>query len=145
MALISLAPCTHILTFHYPADNYFIHGPIFILICFTWGRRVIGISGSLVWSKTLMEFILNPCDEFRWSSEDPVSQIHAPHLHAGTPGIFSDILRSVHMLKREWGVERNGKLPHLFISSRTATLVPAFVVKDLPLGRALRWWWWWWW
>ena len=56
------------------------------------------------------------------------------------------------MLKREWGAERNRKLPYLFIPSktanlvpefavedvpvsRTATLVPAFAVKDLPLGR----------
>ena len=29
------------------------------------GRRVIGISGSLVWSKTLMELTFNPCGEFR--------------------------------------------------------------------------------
>ena len=29
------------------------------------GRRVIGISGSLIWSKTLMELIFNPCAEFR--------------------------------------------------------------------------------
>ena len=28
-------------------------------------RRVIGISGSLIWSKTLMELIFNPCGEFR--------------------------------------------------------------------------------
>ena len=58
------------------------------------------------------------------------------------------------MLKREWGAESNGKLPYLFISSitatlvsefpvedlsldTTATLVPAFAVKDLPLGRTL--------
>ena len=58
------------------------------------------------------------------------------------------------MLKREWGAESNGKLLHLFIPSktatlvpefaveylpldRTATLVPAFAVKDLPLGRTL--------
>ena len=58
------------------------------------------------------------------------------------------------MLKRKWGAESNGKLPHLFVPSkiatlvpefaeedlamnRTATLVPAFAVKDLPLGRAL--------
>ena len=58
------------------------------------------------------------------------------------------------MLKREWGAESSGKLPHLFIPSktatlvsefavedlpldRTATLVPAFAVKDLPLGRTL--------
>ena len=29
------------------------------------GRRVIGISGSLIWSKTLVELIFNPCGEFR--------------------------------------------------------------------------------
>ena len=27
-------------------------------------RRVIGISGSLIWSKTLMELTFNPCGEF---------------------------------------------------------------------------------
>ena len=36
------------------------------------------------------------------------------------------------MLKREWGAESNGKLPHLFISSKTATLVPEFAVEGLP-------------
>ena len=58
------------------------------------------------------------------------------------------------MLKREWGAESNEKLPHLFIPSKTATLVPKFAVehltldrtrdlvpgfagKDLPLGRTL--------
>ena len=30
--------------------------------------------------------------------------------------------------------ESNGKLPLLFIFSKTATLVPEFVVEDLPLG-----------
>ena len=39
------------------------------------------------------------------------------------------------MLKREWGVQSNVKLPHLFIPSKTATLVPEFAVEDLPLGR----------
>ena len=39
------------------------------------------------------------------------------------------------MLKREWGAEINGKLPHLFIPSKTETLVPEFAVEDLPLGR----------
>ena len=42
---------------------------------------------------------------------------------------------SVQMLKREWGAERNGKLPQLFIPSKTATLVPEFAVEDLPLDR----------
>ena len=32
---------------------------------YTRGRRVIGISGSLIWSQTLMELIFNPCCEFR--------------------------------------------------------------------------------
>ena len=32
-------------------------------------------------------------------------------------------------------MESNGKLPHLFIPSKTTTLVPEFAVKDLPLGR----------
>ena len=75
---------------------------------------VFGISGSLIWSKTLMELILfSPCGEFRCSPEDPVSQIHTPHLHVGALGIFSDLLRSFQMLKREWDAESNGKLLHL--------------------------------
>ena len=82
-----------------------------------------------------MELRFNPCVEFRWSPESPVSQIHSPHLHAGAPGAFSDLLRCVQILKREWGSESNGKLPHLFIHSKTAILVSEFAVEDLPLGR----------
>ena len=39
------------------------------------------------------------------------------------------------MLKREWGAESNGKLPQLFIPSKTAALVPEFAEEDLPLDR----------
>ena len=67
-------------------------------------------------------------------SGGPVSQIHS-HLPFGVPGIVSDLLRFVQMLKREWGAESNGKIPHLFIPSKTAPLVPEFVVEYLPLGR----------
>ena len=67
--------------------------------------------------------------------EGPVGQIHFPHLHARAPGIFSDLFRSVEMLNTEWDAESNGKLPHLFIPSKTVTFVPEFAVKDLPLGR----------
>ena len=42
------------------------------------------------------------------------------------------------MLKGEWGAESSGKLPHLFIPSKTATLVAEFAVKDLSLARAAR-------
>ena len=67
--------------------------------------------------------------------EGPVSQIHFPHLLIGAPGIFSELLKSVQMLNREWGAESNGKLLHLFIPSKTATLVPEFGVEDLPSDR----------
>ena len=60
-------------------------------------------------------------------------QIHSPHLHAGAPAIF--LFRSVQMLKREWSAESNRKLPHLFIPSNTANLVPEFAVEDQPLSR----------
>ena len=46
------------------------------------------------------------------------------------PGVFSDLLRCVQMLKRGWDAESNGKLPHLFIPSKTAALVPEFAVED---------------
>ena len=39
-------------------------------------RSVMGISISLIWSKTLMELIFNPCGEFKRSLEGPVSQIY---------------------------------------------------------------------
>ena len=65
----------------------------------------------------------------------PVSQIHPSHLLVGAPGIFSDLLRFVQMLKREWGAESNGKLPHLFRPSKSATYVPEFTMEDLPLDR----------
>ena len=30
--------------------------------------------------------------------------------------MFPDLVRSIQMLKREWGAESNGRLPHLFLS-----------------------------
>ena len=39
------------------------------------------------------------------------------------------------MLKRECDAESNRKLQHLFIPSKTATLVPEFGIEDLPLDR----------
>ena len=75
------------------------------------GRRLIGISGSLIWSKTLMELMFTPVANF--------GEVRRAQLAKSTlltprscPGIFSDLLRSVQMLKREWGAESNGKLPH---------------------------------
>ena len=39
------------------------------------------------------------------------------------------------MLKKEWGAENNGKLPHLSIPRKSVTLVPEFAMEDLPLSR----------
>ena len=68
---------------------------------------------------------------------DQLAKFYSPHLHAGAPGIFSDVLRSVQMLKREWSAESNGKLPHLFIPSKTVTMIPEFAVDDPLLGRTV--------
>ena len=95
-----------------------------------------GISESLIWSQSLMELILNPCGEFWWSPESPVSQIHSPHLHVGAPGIFSHLLRSVKILKRESGIRKaTGSYCTYSKLGKTATLVPGFAVEDLPLAR----------
>ena len=99
--------------------------------------------------------MFNPCGEFRWSPEGRVSQVSSPYLHAGTPGIFSDLLMSVQILKKECGA--NGsyciyptqvKLQSWFLSlrwktlflSRTAALVPALAMKNLPSDRTFWWW-----
>ena len=48
-------------------------------------------------------------------------------------------LGSFQMLKRVWGVESNRKLLHLFIPGKTAALVPEFVVEDLPSAELQPW------
>ena len=97
-----------------------------------WGWRVIGISGSLIWSKTLMGLIFKPYGEFRWS---PVSQIHSHHILVGAPGIFTDLLRSVQMIKRESGVRKEtGSYPIYSIPGKTEALVPELAVGDLSLA-----------
>ena len=82
-----------------------------------------------------MELIFNSHCEYRLNPDGPVSQTHSPHLHSGAPWIFSYLLRCVQVLKREWGAESNGKLPHLSIPSKTAAWVTESAVEDLPLGR----------
>ena len=117
---------------------------ITILFYITGGRRVNGISGSLIWSKTLMELVFNTCGEFRWSPDDPVSQIHFPYLHDEVPGIFSERVgcrkqREATAPIHPW---QNCSLDSWFWSGRpafgrTTSLVPEFAVEDLPLDRIL--------
>ena len=105
---------------------------VFVAVLLNRGRRMIEISGSLIWSKTLVELIFNPCGEFRWSPEGPVSQIHSPHLRVGAPGFFSDLLGVCSDAKERVGCGNQGKLPHLFIPGKTAALVLEFALEDLP-------------
>ena len=75
------------------------------------GRRVIGVSGSPVWSKTLMELIL-------FTSMVNFGEVRRAHLAKSTLLTSTLVplgsLRSVQMVKREWVAESNGKLLHLF-------------------------------
>ena len=43
------------------------------------------------------------------------------------------------MLKKEWGAESNGKLPHLFIPAKTAALLAEFAVEDMPSAELQLW------
>ena len=79
-----------------------------------------------------MELIFNPCGGIVYrSSEGSVSQIHSPHLHVGAHGIFLDIVRSVQMLKVGCGKPWEATAPNQSFG-KTAVLVPAFAVEDLP-------------
>ena len=110
-------PLGRTLTWELLIRNYIFHGSE------GW------FSGSLILSRTL---IFNPYGEFLWSPEGPVSQIHSPHLHVGAPWIFTDLLRSAQMLKREWVWKATGSYRTYSIPRKTAALVPAFAVEDLP-------------
>ena len=47
--------------------------------------------------------------------------------------------RSIQMLKREWGAESSGKLPHIFNPSRIEAFVPEFEVEDLLWAEVQAW------
>ena len=116
---------------------------------------VIEIFGSLFWSKTLMElltFVVN-FDEVQRAQ---LAKSLSPPPRWGPWDIFRPFKVCSVAKESEWDAESNGKLPHLFIRSktatllsefavedlpwdRTATLVPAFAVKDVPLDRTLWW------
>ena len=92
------------------------------------GAKGIGISGSLIWSKTLMEHLFDPCGEFRWSPEGPVSQIHSSHRQVGAPGTFRSFKVHSDAKERMWC----GK-------QREATAPIQSLVKLQPWFLSLRW------
>ena len=123
------------------------------------GRRVIGISGSLTWSKILMELIFKPCGEFRWSPEGPVSK---STLFASTLVCLGSF-RSFKVCSnaKESGVwKATGsystylslvKLQPWFLSLRYKTCLWAELqpwclsLQWRTCPWAEHWWWWWWW
>ena len=107
------------------------------------GEGWLGFADLWSGQKPWWNWYLTPVVNFG-GPEDSVSQIHSPHHHVGVPGIFSDLLSTVQMLKREresgvW--KAMGRYRTNSIPGKTAALVPEFEVKDLSLGRTLWWWW----
>ena len=71
------------------------------------------------------------CGEFLWIPEDQLAKstlLTPTMVPLGSFQICS-------YAKERVGAESNGKLPHLFIPSKTAYLESEFVVEDLPLDR----------
>ena len=67
------------------------------LVCKVVIEASNSVSGSLIWPKTLKELILTPVMNF---GEVRRAQLAKSTLHAGVPGIFSDLVRSLQMLER---------------------------------------------
>ena len=74
-----------------------------------------------------MQLIFNPSGESRLAKSILLTSTFVPL------GIFQ--IFKVCSDAKERGAESNGKLPQLFIPSKTATLVREFTVEDLALGR----------
>ena len=95
---------------------------------------MIGISGSLTWSKTLMgQIFLTPVLNF---GKVRRAQLAKSTLLTSLLGPW-DILRSFKVCsdaKERVGCGKQRKLPHLFIPSKTPNFVPEFDVEDMPLG-----------
>ena len=130
---------------------------IFVMLWSYRGRRVVRIFVSLIKSETLMELMFNPCGEFWWNLEVPVSQICSPHLHVRALGGLFRSFKVCSDAKERAGCGRQReatvpiqslvKLLLWFLSLRWKTCLwqnwsqaPALAVKDLPLGRTLWWW-----
>ena len=92
------------------------------------GQRVIGISGSLIWSNPWWNLYLTPMVNFSEVRRAQLAKSTLLNSMMGSWDFFRsfkiclDLLRSVQMLKREWGAKSNRKLPHIFIPSKTRFL-----------------------
>ena len=114
--------------YYYYYYYYYYYGIIIIIIIIIiGGEGWLGFLDLLSGQKPWWNWLFNPCGEFQWRPEGPVSQIHSPHLHFGAPGIFSDLLRFVQQLKKERGVWKATESYCTYsIPGKTAAFVPAF-------------------
>ena len=71
-------------------NTIFLHSILtwdnFRTLYYVWGESWLGFLDLWSGQKPCWNRYLTPYGEFRWSLESPVSQIHSPHLHVGTPG-----------------------------------------------------------
>ena len=96
-----------------------------------WGQRITGISGSLIWSKTLMELIFKHwwiLVKSRGPSYPNPFSLPPCLVPLGSFKVCSDV-------KERVGCRKQWEATALCIPSKTATLVPEFALEDLPLGR----------
>ena len=110
--------------------NYFI-----FINYYYWGRSVIGISRSLIWSKTTMELIFNPVVNFGKVRRAQLAKSTSSPPRWCPWDLFRFFKVCSNSKERERGCGKQRKLPHLSIPGKTAALVPEFVVEDLPFGR----------
>ena len=98
---------------------------------------MIGISGSLIWSKTLMELIFNPLVNF---GNVRRAQLAKSTLLTSTLGILGSIQIFFQVssgARVRVGCGNQCAATTRIIPNKTATLVPEFAMKDLPVGRTL--------
>ena len=90
---------------------------------------MIGISSSLIWSKTLRELIFNPCGEV-WRAQ----LVKSTHLTSRLVSLESFLsLRSVQDAKYS-GVQKGmGSYRTYSISGKTAGFIPEFAVEELHM------------
>ena len=94
---------------------------------------MIGISGSLIWSKPLMELIFNPVVNFAVVRRTQLAKFVLLTSTLVPPGSFQIFKVYLYAKERESGVRKATENYRTHsIPGKTEALVPEFAVEDLP-------------